>query len=55
MGGEDMRLDKSEAESVASGERRAEREEARQEALTPVRRAALAALEREFRDLLQPR
>jgi hypothetical protein len=50
-----MRLDKIDDQSVQSEERKSEHTGNPQGLLTPARRAALDALEREFRDLLQPR
>ncbi|HZQ14843.1 MAG TPA: hypothetical protein VFB31_18710 [Pseudolabrys sp.] len=49
-----MRLDKVEDQSVQSVERQ-EHQDRPPAALTPARRAALDALERELRDLLQAR
>jgi hypothetical protein len=50
-----MRLDKIDRESVQSNERKSEQNDNSPSLLTPARRAALDALEREFRDLLQAR
>ena len=49
-----MRLDKIDGQSVQSNERKSEQDNP-PKLLTPARRAALEALEREFRDLLQAR
>jgi hypothetical protein len=53
--GETMRLDKIDGASVQSNERKSAHDEDSPRLLTPARRAALDALEREFRDLLQAR
>jgi len=50
-----MRLDKIDEESVQSTERKSEQAANSSTLLTPARRAALDALERELRDLLQAR
>ena len=50
-----MRLDKIDDQSVQSTERKFEHDDNPPTLLTPARRAALDALEREFRDLLQAR
>jgi hypothetical protein len=50
-----MRLGKVEDASVRSDERKSEQAVDTSPLLTPARRAALDALERELRDLLQPR
>jgi len=50
-----MRLDKLDDQSVQSDERKSMHDEIPQTLLTPARRAALDALEREFRELLQAR
>jgi hypothetical protein len=50
-----MRLDKIDDQSVQSNERKTAHDEDSSRLLTPARRAALDALEREFRDLLQAR
>jgi hypothetical protein len=50
-----MRLDKVDDQSVQSKERKSEHDANPQGQLTPARRAALDALEREFRELLQAR
>jgi hypothetical protein len=50
-----MRLDKVDSESVQSNERKSEHNDNPPSLLTPARRAALEALEREFRELLQAR
>ncbi len=47
-----MRLDTVDTQSSQSDESRAEPSDNQQSLLTPARRAALEALEREFRDLL---
>jgi hypothetical protein len=50
-----MRLDKVDDQSVQSEEHKSEHDKAPQGLLTPARRAALDALERELRELLQAR
>jgi hypothetical protein len=50
-----MRLDKIDDASVQSNERKSAHDDNPARLLTPARRAALDALEREFRDLLQAR
>ncbi len=50
-----MRLDKVDDQSVQSEQRKSEHGDNPQGLLTPARRAALDALEREFRELLQAR
>jgi hypothetical protein len=50
-----MRLDKVDDQSFQSNERKTEHDDDPPSLLTPARRAALDALEREFRDLLQAR
>jgi hypothetical protein len=50
-----MRLDKVDDASVQSEKRKTEHDDNRPSLLTPARRAALDALEREFRELLQAR
>jgi hypothetical protein len=50
-----MRLDKIDDASVQSNERKSAHDDNSPRLLTPARRAALDALEREFRDLLQAR
>jgi hypothetical protein len=50
-----MRLDKVDDQSVQSKERKSERDDNPPSLLTSARRAALDALEREFRELLQAR
>jgi len=50
-----MRLDTVETQSSQSHERQSQPSEAEQSLMTPARRAALEALEREFRDLLNAR
>ena len=50
-----MRLDKIDDQLVQSDERKLARDEDPPRLLTPARRAALDALEREFRELLQAR
>jgi len=50
-----MRLDKIDHQSVQSNERKTEHNDNQVSLLTPARRAALDALEREFRELLQAR
>ena len=50
-----MRLDKIDDESVQSNERKSAHDDNPPLLLTPARRAALDALEREFRELLQAR
>jgi len=50
-----MRLDHIDNQSVQSNERKSEQTAAPSTLLTPARRAALEALERELRDLLQAR
>ena len=47
-----MRLDTVETRSSQSDERQSQESEIQQSLMTPARRAALDALEREFRDLL---
>jgi len=47
-----MRLDTVETRSSQSDERQSQESESQQSLMTPARRAALDALEREFRDLL---
>ncbi len=51
--GEKMRLDRIDDRSSQSQLRKSETESETQSLMTPARRAALEALEREFRDLLQ--
>ena len=53
--GETMRLDKIDDQLVQSDERKSVHDDNSPRLLTPARRAALDALEREFRDLLQAR
>jgi len=48
-----MRLDKVDDQSVQSDERKSEQADSPSTLLTPARRAALDALERELRELLQ--
>lgn len=48
-----MRLDTVKDRAAKSEERKAQNGDSEQSLLTPARRAALDALEREFRDLLQ--
>jgi hypothetical protein len=48
-----MRLDTADFRSSQSDQRKSEYEETRQSLLTPTRRAALAALEREFNEFLK--
>jgi hypothetical protein len=50
-----MRLDKVDNQSVRFEERKSEHDDNPQGLLTAARRAALDALEREFRELLQAR
>jgi len=50
-----MRLDKVDDQSVQSNERKPVHDDNPSRLLTPARRAALDALEREFRELLQAR
>jgi hypothetical protein len=50
-----MRLDKIDDQSVQSDERKSVHDDNLPRLLTPARRAALDALEREFHDLLQGR
>jgi len=50
-----MRLDPIDDRSSQSQLRKSDGDDSPQTLLTPARRAALDALEREFRDLLQPR
>jgi hypothetical protein len=50
-----MRLDTVDYPSSQSDVRKSETEQTQQSLLTPARRAALDALEREFHDLLQAR
>lgn len=50
-----MRLDKIDDQSVQSNVRKSADDDNTPRLLTPARRAALDALEREFRDLLQAR
>lgn len=50
-----MRLDKIDDQSVQSNVRKSVDDDNPPRLLTPARRAALDALEREFRDLLQAR
>ncbi len=50
-----MRLDNLDHQSVQSNARKSEPTDKLQGLLTPARRAALDALERELRELLQPR
>jgi len=50
-----MRLDKIDDQSVQSNERKSAHDDNLPALLTPARRAALDALEREFRELLQAR
>jgi hypothetical protein len=50
-----MRLDMVDYRSSQSDERKSENEATQQSLLTPARRAALDALEREFHDLLKAR
>jgi hypothetical protein len=50
-----MHLDKVDDQLVQSVERNSEHDDNPQSLLTPARRAALDALEREFRELLQAR
>jgi hypothetical protein len=50
-----MRLDKIDDQSVQSKERKSAHDDNSPRLLTPARRAALDALEREFRELLQTR
>jgi hypothetical protein len=50
-----MRLDKVDDQLVQSDERKSEQADNAPPLLTPARRAALDALERELRDLLQAR
>jgi hypothetical protein len=52
--GTPMRLDRSNYRVIQSDERSVQCQDTEQSLLTPARRAALDALEREFRDLLQP-
>jgi hypothetical protein len=47
-----MRLDRAEARSLQSDVRRAQDENSQKSLLTPERRAALDALEREFGEML---
>jgi hypothetical protein len=50
-----MRLDKVDNQSVQSEKRKSEHDDNPPSLLTPARRAALDALEREFHELLQAR
>jgi hypothetical protein len=50
--GETMRLDTVDYRSIQSEQRTSQDDDNRQSLLTPARRAALDALEREFHDLL---
>jgi len=50
-----MRLDKVDDQAVQSDERKSIADDDSPRLLTPARRAALDALEREFRELLQAR
>jgi hypothetical protein len=50
-----MRLDKVDDQLVQSDERKSVQDDSSPPLLTPARRAALDALERELRDLLQAR